>query len=264
MSGMSAPAFAAPDNPQMRTRLIWEVAIVLCLSLGKSALYSVLSFVRVQLSPTPISEQTAQLNPTRDDQAVWDVIYGILDVFFDLALVALVIYLMWEPGKSVLRRIGLDFSRFGSDFLRALAIGAVIGIPGLGLYLVGRMLDLSIAVQASEGVAWYLIPVLLLSAARAGLVEEVIMLAYLGDRLRRLGWGTWTIVLSAAALRGLYHAYQGLPGIIGNFVMGVVFGWAYQRWGRVMPLVIAHTLIDIVAFVGYPLAATLYPTLFTA
>ena len=47
-----------------------------------------------------------------------------------------------------------------------------------------------------------------------------------------------------------------------NFAMGVVFGWCYRRWGRVMPLVIAHTLIDIVAFIGYPLAVTLFPGVF--
>jgi hypothetical protein len=38
--------------------------------------------------------------------------------------------------------------------------------------------------------------------------------------------------------------------------MGIVFAWFYQsKWGRkrVMPLVIAHTLLDVVAFVGYAL-----------
>ena len=34
---------------------------------------------------------------------------------------------------------------------------------------------------------------------------------------------------------------------------GLVFGAAYRRWGRVMPLVVAHTLLDVVAFVGYSL-----------
>jgi len=33
--------------------------------------------------------------------------------------------------------------------------------------------------------------------------------------------------------------------------MGVIFGVLYRRWGRVMPLVVAHTLIDAVTFVGY-------------
>jgi len=41
--------------------------------------------------------------------------------------------------------------------------------------------------------------------------------------------------------------------------MGVVFGLAYQRWGRVMPLVIAHWILDIVSFTGYALVAAVAP-----
>jgi hypothetical protein len=37
--------------------------------------------------------------------------------------------------------------------------------------------------------------------------------------------------------------------------MGVVFGRLCQRWGRVGPLVVAHTLIDAVALVGYAVLA---------
>jgi membrane protease YdiL (CAAX protease family) len=33
--------------------------------------------------------------------------------------------------------------------------------------------------------------------------------------------------------------------------MGVIFALCYRRWGRVMPLVIAHALIDAGAFIGY-------------
>jgi membrane protease YdiL (CAAX protease family) len=44
--------------------------------------------------------------------------------------------------------------------------------------------------------------------------------------------------------------------------MGVLFGWLYTRWGRVLPLVIAHTLIDTAIFVGYPWAAVTFPALF--
>jgi membrane protease YdiL (CAAX protease family) len=45
--------------------------------------------------------------------------------------------------------------------------------------------------------------------------------------------------------------YQGFGGFIGNFVMGLLFGYLYQRWGRVMPLVIAHFVLDAAIFVGY-------------
>ena len=41
--------------------------------------------------------------------------------------------------------------------------------------------------------------------------------------------------------------------------MGLVFGWVYLKSRRVMPLVLAHALIDIIAFVGYPLAAPFLP-----
>ncbi len=34
--------------------------------------------------------------------------------------------------------------------------------------------------------------------------------------------------------------------------MGLIFGYLYRRWNRrVMPMIIAHTLIDAVTFVGY-------------
>jgi membrane protease YdiL (CAAX protease family) len=250
-------------EPAARARLWWEVGIVLAVTVGQSALYSVLSLVRASLRTTPIGQQQTQLNPNRDAEVFWNVLYQFLGIAFGLALVALVVYLLWEPGNNALRRIGLDFTRFGGDLGRGILLAAVIGIPGLGLYAVARMLGLNVAVVASPlDAAWWTVPLLVLAALRAGLTEEVIFIAYLFERLRRLGWSWWAIILSTAALRGAYHAYQGLGAIVGNFVMGVVFGWCYKRWGRVMPLVIAHTLLDIVAFVGYPLAAALWPGVF--
>ena len=245
----------------VRTR--WEVSIVLAVTVGQSALYSVLSLVRKLLAPVPLGQQQTQVNPPRDAQALWDVIYQLLGVFFALALVALVIYLLWEPGGNALRRIGLDFTRLGGDLGRGILLAALIGVPGLALYAAGRALGVTVAVVASPlDAAWWTVPLLVLSALRAGLTEEVVLIAYLFDRLRRLGWSDWSIILASAALRGAYHAYQGIGAIVGNVVMGVVFGWCYRRWGRVMPLVIAHTLLDVVAFVGYPLAAALWPGVF--
>ena len=54
-------------------------------------------------------------------------------------------------------------------------------------------------------------------------------------------------------LRGSYHLYQGFGGFIGNAIMGLIFGYFYQRTKRVLPLVIAHTILDMVSFVGYAL-----------
>jgi membrane protease YdiL (CAAX protease family) len=250
-------------TPAERTRLWWEIAIVLALSVGRSALYSVLALIQALGREESLGDQSASLNPSANAQAFWDVLYQFLSLFFSFAPIALAIYLLWEPGRSAFRKIGLDFRRFPRDLGFGALLVLVIGIPGLALYAAGRALGVTVQVDAAPlDPSWWTIPLLLLAAVRAGLTEEVVFIGYLFDRLRRLGWGWWTIILSTAALRGAYHAYQGIGPIFGNFAMGIVFGWCYKRWGRVMPLVIAHFLIDTIAFVGYPLAVALWPDLF--
>lgn len=81
------------------------------------------------------------------------------------------------------------------------------------------------------------------------------MVGYLFTRWTQAGWSTWTIILTSAVVRGGYHLYQGLGGFVGNIAMGVILGYVYTRTRRVMPLVIAHTLLDVVAFVGYAVLA---------
>jgi membrane protease YdiL (CAAX protease family) len=98
---------------------------------------------------------------------------------------------------------------------------------------------------------WWRIPVLLLSAAQNGILEEVIVVGYLLTRLDKLGVKPVPAIVISACIRGSYHLYQGAGGFIGNATMGVIFAVLFKRWGRVTPLIIAHTLIDAVAFVGY-------------
>jgi membrane protease YdiL (CAAX protease family) len=79
------------------------------------------------------------------------------------------------------------------------------------------------------------------------------VVGYLMTRLRQLGLSTVTIVACSAVLRGSYHLYQGFGAFVGNAVMGVVFALFFLRTKRVMPLIVAHTLLDVAAFVGYTL-----------
>ena len=101
--------------------------------------------------------------------------------------------------------------------------------------------------------AWWTVPVLVLAAAQNAVLEEVIMVGYLFSRWGSVGWGKWRIIVTSALIRGSYHLYQGFGGFVGNVVMGLIFGWFYTRTKRVMPLVVAHTILDVVAFVGYAL-----------
>lgn len=245
------------------SRLRLEVAIVLALSLGASAVYSIVAIVARLTDERPLSQQSAAINQSRSSREWLDFTYQFLDIVFGLAVVALVLYLLWRPGRSPFRRIGFDLARPGRDLAAGLGLVLVIGVPGLALYAAGRALGLTVAVVASPLDAhWWTIPILVLAALKAALTEELIVVGYLFTRLRELGVGPWATIVSSALLRGTYHLYQGIGPFAGNVAMGVVFGWCYQRWGRTMPLVVAHWVLDMVSFIGYPLAVGWWPELF--
>lgn len=236
---------------------------MLSLGLGQSAVYSVVAIVNRLTREESLAEQTTTLNPSLSEREIFDLIYQLLDIAFSLAPVLLVCFLLWERERPHLRRLGIAGARPASDGIRGAVLALVIGAGGIGVYLGARALGLSVAVNpAGLDAHWWTVPVLLLSALRAGLQEELVVIGYLFARLRDVGWGTWQIIVGSALLRGTYHLYQGFGGFVGNVLMGLVFGWLYTRWGRVLPFVIAHALIDAAIFVGYPWAASTWPGLF--
>ena len=246
-----------------RRRIAWEIIIVLGLSLGQSAVYSIVAIINRSTREQPLGEQTATLNPVLDNREIFDLVYQLLGITFDLVPVLLVGWLLWSSTRPHLGRLGVTFDRPARDAGWGAALAILIGGGGIIVYFVGRALGVTVAVNPT-GLTdhWWTIPILLLSAARAGLTEEVIMIGYLFARLRDLGWRTWPIILLSATIRASYHLYQGWGSFVGNFLMGIVFGWLYARWGRLLPLLIAHFLIDAAVFVGYPVAAAAWPSLF--
>jgi membrane protease YdiL (CAAX protease family) len=262
-SGLSTSSNLDVPPTASRARLWWEVAIVLSLSLGQYAVYAIVQLADALSRTVPLSQQTTTLNPSLNSREVFDLIYQVLALSFDLAPVVLVCFLLWSPGSPHLHRLGIDARRQFGDAWRGVTLALLIGIPGIALYLAGRALGLGLTVDAAGLAAhWWTVPILLLSALRAGLQEEVIILGYLFERLRQLGWGRWQIIVGAAILRGSYHLYQGFGAFVGNFLMGMLFGFLYTRTRRVLPFVIAHFVIDAAIFVGYPWAAATFPALF--
>ncbi|MFJ4028006.1 CPBP family intramembrane glutamic endopeptidase [Paenarthrobacter sp. NPDC089989] len=242
-----------------RRRLRTEVIIVLGLSLGQSAVYSVVQLLD-KLTRAPLSEATSTLNRSQSTREYFDLTYQLLDILFALVPVVLVFYFLslhvtgGSAAGSAFARLGFNFARPGKDALQGLGLAAAIGIPSLGLYAVGRALGITTAIVPSGLDAyWWTVPVLILSAIRHAIVEEVIVVGYLLDRFGKFGWSTPVAIIASALLRGSYHLYQGFGPFFGNVVMGLVFAWLYTKTKRVMPLVIAHALLDIVAFVGFSL-----------
>jgi membrane protease YdiL (CAAX protease family) len=240
-----------------RKRLGLEVVIVLGLSLGQSAIYAVLRIIERLTRDVPLAQQTSTLNPTITPDRPWlDLTYQLVGIAFGLMPVLLALYLLNLTDPPAGRTIGFDLTRPRFDLGFGVVIAVAIGVPELGLYALARIFGINTEVQASGLTdTWWTIPVLILSAAQNALLEEVVVIGYLFIRLRQLAWSPVAIVALSAVIRGSYHLYQGIGGFIGNLIMGVIFGLIYLRWKRVGPLVVAHTLLDITAFVGYALIA---------
>ncbi|HEY5230303.1 MAG TPA: type II CAAX endopeptidase family protein [Galbitalea sp.] len=249
--------------PLSRGRIGGEILLVLGVSLGMSSIYAIVNLIDFSTRKTSLSSQSVALNASLSDRQVFDFVYQFLGIAFDLVPVALVVYILWQRTQPHLGRLGVDFRKPGQDLALGVLLALIIGSGGIGIYLGARALHWAVSISAdSLPNYWWAIPILLLSALRAALQEEFIVIGYLYARLRELGWGKWTIILSTAAFRGSYHLYQGYGGFAGNFLMGVIFGWLYTRYGRLLPFVVAHFVIDAATFVGYGWAKATFPALF--
>ena len=230
-----------PSAPADRRTLTEEVVVVLALSLLASAAYAVLSILERPVSGVTVAsvDQSPQLARQ------------MLGVVFGLAPVYLVGHLV-RRSREGLAGLGLDGSRIGPDVVAGLALFAVVALAGVAVYLGSVALDVNrFVVPVPPTGHWWTVPVLVLSAAEAALVEEVIALAYLVTRLRQLSWSPWSAIGVSALLRGTYHLYQGWGGFAGNLAMGLLFGWLYARTRRAWPFVVAHLLLDVAAGVGF-------------
>lgn len=245
------------DPPRLaRGEIIAEIVLVLALSLGRSGVYAVVSFIADLTSGVPLASQSVTLNDSlAPNRPLLDLTYQLLRIGFALVIVGMVGYLLHRSGES-LATIGFDLSQPGRDLLRGAGLAALVGGVGLAGYLLAYRAGVNLnVVAAGLPDQWWRPPVLVLAAVENAGLEEVVVLGFLLHRLRQLDWSWPAAITTSALVRGSYHLYQGVGGLLGNIAMGVLFGWLYRRWGRVMPMVVAHALIDIVAFLGYTLLA---------
>jgi membrane protease YdiL (CAAX protease family) len=245
---------AGPPETAQSPHTGLEVLAVLGVSLGMSAIYALLYYVRAEVTVKGgIAATTATVVSGPATRYPWldladdlaDTLNGVMPAFLALVLLSRV------PGGRGLG-IGLDRLHVRRDVLQGAGFAALIGIPGLGLVWAAHELGINASIAVVDlPDTWYRVPLLILEAAQNGILEEIVVIGYLLTRLRELGWSDSRALGASAVLRGTYHLYQGWGGFVGNLVMGLIFGWWFQRTRRVLPMAIAHTLIDATSFVGY-------------
>jgi hypothetical protein len=239
MLGSDAPV---PPPPVDRGMLAEEILVVLSLSVLRPVAFAILSLIEAPIAGVVVAaaDQSSQLARQ------------VIGLVFAVAPVFLVVHLVRRSGEGV-EVIGLSPDRPAQDLLRGAALFSVVGLAGIGVYLGAVELGVNRFVVPTPPLGhWWTIPALVLSAVESGLLEEVVVLAYLVTRLRQLSWSPARSIVASALLRGSYHLYQGWGGFAGNLAMGLVFGFLFLRWGRrTWPFVVAHTLLDIGAGIGF-------------
>jgi uncharacterized protein len=238
---MSTVERRMPDPPLPRRTLAEETLVVLSLSLLASAVFAILSLFELPISGVRVASVSQSAQLARQ----------ILVPLFGLAPVWLVLYLVRRNGEGV-SSIGLAWDRSREDLLRGFLLFVVVGIGGVGVYLGAVALGVNRFVVPVPPLGhWWTVPVLLLNAIEAALLEEVVVVAYLTTRLRQLGVTHLATIGASALLRATYHLYQGWGGFLGNLAMGALFGLVFVRTRRAWPIVIAHLLLDVAAGIGY-------------
>ena len=263
MAGWLAPPATGVVETDARERrlLVTELLVVFTVTLGLSGLRSLLSLLDALASPVPLDQRQVAIDAPQATDAWLDLASQLASVLALTAWAALGLLLLVRSGRGP-RAVGLDARAPGRDAAGAVGLAALIGVPGLGFYLLARAAGLnSTVVPSTLDAHWWTVPVLVLSALANAWAEEVLVVGYLLTVLRRLGVSENRALAIAAVLRGSYHLYQGFGGGVGNLIMGLVFGRVWQRTGRLWPLVGAHALIDVVAFVGSSLLAGSLPFL---
>jgi hypothetical protein len=248
------PAVPGPAGAVLRVLAV-EVVLVVSLAMGVAAARAVVRLAAAVTSPGGLAAQSTTLNGSWYPDRPWlDLAAQLVSIAALVLPAALAVHLALRDGTWA--DLGLTGRRWATDVAAGLGIAATIGGAGLALYLASRALGTSLDVEAS-GLAghWWTVPVLVLAAGANSVLEEVVVVGYLLRRLEQLEASPARAAWTSAGVRSLYHAYQGLAGLVGNLVMGLLFARWFHRTRRLLPLIVAHWAIDVVAFVGYALLA---------
>ncbi len=82
------------------------------------------------------------------------------------------------------------------------------------------------------------------------LFEETFVVGYVFDKMQR--HSVVLIVIISTLIRVSYHLYQGWIGIISMVPLGVFFAIVYSRTKNLMPLYLAHAVMDLLGLIFQP------------
>lgn len=89
-------------------------------------------------------------------------------------------------------------------------------------------------------------------AITAGVCEEFIYRGFAIAAFTRAGLPGRCVILVSSVLFGLAHLYQGRGGFLGTMILGALFGVVRIGYDSLVPVVLWHVAVDVVAGVAGP------------
>lgn len=179
------------------------------------------------------------------------------------------LFLVTGATLLVIRWSGDPWSKFGLDKFRPLTdafVGLAVFIAGLFIHSVGmdvfraaleNFYSPQYVQQLLKGtykpeypVGGMEIVIGIITMICVAFSEELIMRGYLIPRFEQLLRSTWCSVLLSAVIFASLHTYQGVGGVWDSFMTGVLFGVVFVYARRIWPLVVTHSLINIVVMLN--------------
>jgi membrane protease YdiL (CAAX protease family) len=178
-------------------------------------------------------------------------------IAFQWLAVAVVTWRAWAHGYGA-AELGLIANNTTRLISAAIGGGATIAaLQWLNLRRMGRIpvksrgLIQAIAERILPQSTVELLPFLAL-AVTAGLCEEFLYRGFAMAVLARLGSPVWLTILVSSILFGLAHLYQGRGGFVSTMLIGTVLGSGRMAYDSLVPVILWHTAVDVVAGVAGP------------
>jgi len=173
-------------------------------------------------------------------------------------LYVLIAIVEWSLAISIMRRL----RRAGGSPLDLIAphghpwrfrwLPTALMFVGANVIIGGLMVVLVALESASPGPSyyeglrrWQLLLFVVGIPVSAGFCEELIWRGYVITRLEARGRGRWMVILLSAVFFALIHSPLHWPF---TFLFGIVTGYYYVRERNLIPLMIAHAIVDFWSF----------------
>ena len=155
----------------------------------------------------------------------------------------------------ILRVRGWNFARLGLEFTPG---GAIAGLPvmiaALLLYWFTALTVASIApvhgrIDIIEFRWLAPLPLTIAYLILNSVYEELLVTGYVVTALE--GDGVAYAITASTLLRFVYHLYQGPVAALSILPMGLLFATVYRRGRSLWPLIVGHTLLNLLAVLAY-------------